>query len=217
MESLINAFVTLFVVTDPVGVAAIFAALTRGMAPVQRRRMALRGVSLATVILIVFFLSGERLLLVLGISLNAFRIAGGILFFMLSIDMVFARQSGLRSTTHEEQEEAAHKADISVFPLAFPLIAGPGAMTTVILMSAPPADLETDLAMFAVVVVVMAFTALALLGAGHITRLLGETGGNVINRLLGLVLAALAVQYVLDGLNGALFQTGAVEIRTPMS
>jgi multiple antibiotic resistance protein len=118
--------------------------------------------------------------------------------------MVFARQSGLRSTTSEEQHEAEHKADISVFPLAFPLLAGPGALTTVILMSTSAPGLAVEAGMLAVVVAVMAIAFLALMLAPQLMRLLGETGANVIGRVLGLILAALAVQYVFDGVRGGL-------------
>ena len=135
MESLLNAFVVLFVVVDPIGVALIFFTLTRDLSTSQQRRTALRGTALATVILLIFFLIGDDLLHRLNISIPAFRIAGGALLFLLAIDMVFARQSGLRSTTTREQEEAEHKQDVSVFPLAFPLIAGPGALTTVFVIT----------------------------------------------------------------------------------
>jgi multiple antibiotic resistance protein len=150
-----------------------------------------------------FFFAGDGLLRLLGIGLPAFRIAGGALLFLLAIDMVFARQSGLRSTTEREQAEAEHKRDISVFPLAFPLIAGPGALTTVLLMSASAGGLSLRTAMVAVVLAVSGLTLFALLAAGRILRLIGETGANVLSRLFGLVLAALAVQYMLDGLHAA--------------
>ncbi len=126
MEILINSFVVLFVVIDPIGVALVFNTLTRNTEVEHQRRTALRGVALATGILLVFFLIGDALLQRLGISIPAMRIAGGTLLFLLAIDMIFARQSGLRSTTRREQHEAEHKEDVSVFPLAFPLIAGPG-------------------------------------------------------------------------------------------
>lgn len=204
MEPVLSAFVTLFVVVDPIGVAAVFAAFSHGIPSDYARRMAIKGAVLALVILIVFFFVGERLLALLGIGIDAFRAAGGVLLFLLAVDMVFARQSGLRSTTTEEQHEAEHKADISVFPLAFPLLAGPGALTTVILMSTSVAGLAVEAGMLAVVVAVMVIAALALVLAPRLMRVLGETGANVIGRVLGLILAALAVQYVFDGVRGGL-------------
>jgi multiple antibiotic resistance protein len=203
VDLLLTAFVTFFVVIDPIGVAATFAVLGRGLQAAERRRAALRGVVLATSMLAVFFFAGDALLRALGISVHAFTIAGGALLFLLAIDMVFARHSGLRSTTEREQAEAAHRDDISVFPLAFPLIAGPGALTTVILMSAASQELAPRAGLLVVILAVLVLTALALLLASRLARVLGETGANVITRMFGLVLAALAVQYVINGIKGA--------------
>lgn len=203
MELLLNYFVVLFIVVDPLGVAPLFASLTRGAGVAAQRHMALRATALATAILLVFFFVGDGLLRLLGIGIPAFRIAGGALLFLLAIDMVFARQSGLRSATEREQAEAEHKRDISVFPLAFPLIAGPGALTTVLLMSASAGGLGVRAGMVAVVLAVSGLSLLALLAAGRILRLIGETGANVLSRLFGLVLTALAVQYMLDGIHAA--------------
>lgn len=203
MEILFNTFVVLFIVIDPVGIAPIFIALTRNESKVYRRKMAIRGTALAAAILLVFFFLGDSLLAALSIGIPAFRIAGGALLFLLAIDMVFARHSGLRSTTTEEQHEAANKHDVSVFPLAFPLIAGPGALTTVLLMAASRTSLAIFFGMLVILVMVLALALLSLLGAPTILRLLGETGTNVISRLLGLLLAALAVQFVIDGVKTA--------------
>jgi MarC family membrane protein len=200
MNSLLHIFIALFVVLDPIGLAPMFTALTRGVAADVQRRMAIKGTALATVILLVFFFSGDVLLHSMGISLAAFRIAGGVLLFLLAIDMVFARQSGLRSTTEREQQEAEHRQDVSVFPLAFPLIAGPGALTTVILMATtgqPPAFI---IGMLVILLAVLTLTLISLLTAARLMRFLGETGANVISRVLGVVLAALAVQFIIDGL-----------------
>ena len=205
MDVLFSAFVTLVIVVDPIGNAPIFTALTHNMAPAYRRRMAIRGIVIATAILVMFLLFGGWLLETLGIGIAAFRIAGGILLFLLAIDMVFARQSGLRSTTVQEQQEAEHKRDVSVFPLAFPLIAGPGALTTVLLMNSPRPEFSILTGLLAVLLLVLGLTLISLLCADHIMRLLGETGTNVITRLMGLILAALAVQYVLDGVATAFF------------
>lgn len=203
VDVLINTFVVLFIVVDPIGMAPIFAALTRGASRDRQRVMALRGTMLAAAILFVFFLVGNRLLDALQIGLPAFRIAGGCLLFLLAIDMIFARQSGLRSTTAEEQIEAEHKHDVSVFPLAFPLIAGPGALTTVLLMASSWSGMTMFLSMLAVLTLVLGLSLLSLLFAPTIMRMLGETGANVISRLFGLILAALAVQYVIDGIKAA--------------
>lgn len=203
MESLLNAFVVLFVVVDPIGVALIFFTLTRDLSTSQQRKTALRGTALATAILFVFFLIGDDLLHRLNISIPAFRIAGGALLFLLAIDMVFARQSGLRSTTTREQEEAEHKQDVSVFPLAFPLIAGPGALTTVLLMASSAKQNLIFAGMIGILFAVLASTLLSLLLAPRIMHVLGETGTNVISRLFGLILAALAVQFIVDGIKAS--------------
>ncbi len=199
-----NAFITLLVVVDPVGVAALFAALTFGDEPRVRLRTALKGTLLATGILLVFTLLGGRLLDALGISVPAFRIAGGALLFLLSVDMVLARDSGLRSTTLRENEEAATRQDISVFPLAIPLIAGPGALTSMLLLSGRgPGGGAATVAVLGVMVATMALTLGALLVAARLMRVIGVTGAGVISRVLGILLAALAVQFVLDGLRTA--------------
>lgn len=133
MDAWINHFITLFSVFDPIGVAWLFAAMTLGCSRREQRRTAIRATLLAGLILLLFTVTGTRALDWFGVTLPAFRIAGGALLFLVSIDMVFARQSGLRSTTASEQHEAQLKQDVSVFPLAFPLLAGPGAITTVLL------------------------------------------------------------------------------------
>lgn len=196
----INSFLLLFVTIDPVGVMPMFAALGAHLPEAARRRAALRGVLLAAAILLVFGLVGDRLLTALGIGLPAFRIAGGSLLFLLAIDMIFARHSGLRSTTKGEYHEAEQRQDISVFPLAFPLLAGPGALTTILLMTAGQrGDAMLLGVVFAALLLVLLLTWLALRLAGPLLRVLGETGANVIGRLLGLLLAALAVQFIVDG------------------
>lgn len=205
VENLLNAFTVLFVVIDPIGVAMIFAALTHRHSESQRRRMAIAGTVLSGAILLTFFILGDNLLTLLGITLPAFRIAGGILLFLLAIEMVVVRQSsGLRSTTVREQDEAEHKEDVSVFPLAFPLIAGPGGMTTVLLMSAESSGLTASMGLIGILTLVMALMLLCLLFAANIAHRLGETGANVISRLMGLILAALAMQFILDGVKEGL-------------
>jgi multiple antibiotic resistance protein len=167
--------------------------------------MAVRAIVLSALILLFFVLAGDWLLKALGIGLPAFRIAGGLLLLLLSIEMVFARESGLRSTTSGEQDEASRKDDLSVFPLAFPLLAGPGAMTSAMLMSAQTRDsLPMFVGSILILLAVLGLSLLVLLSCGRIMRLLGETGANVIGRLLGVVLAALAVQFMVDGIRSVL-------------
>jgi len=201
LEKMLNMFIVLLVVVDPVGVTPVFGALTRGGGELHRRRMAVKGTLLAAGILLIFALIGDWLLTTLGITLPAFKIAGGILLFLIAMDMVFARQSGGRSTTGREQEEARHKEDISVFPLAFPLIAGPGALTTILLMVGEShGNPLYFVSMIGVLLVILLLTLVCLLMAGRLMKILGETGANVMDRLFGVILAALAVQFVLDGI-----------------
>ncbi|HEY4136398.1 MAG TPA: MarC family protein [Alphaproteobacteria bacterium] len=204
LDIALTAFVTFFVVLDPPGMGPTFIAITRGESADYRRLMALRGSLLALAILLIFAFAGDLILRGLGISIAAFRIAGGILLLLISIDMLFARGTPLRRTTEREEIEAEHKRDISVFPLAIPLIAGPGALTsTVLLMGRAGHSLLLQSAVLAALVLVMAIMLAVLLAANRMTKLLGETGTNVIGRVLGIVLAALAVQYVIDGIKDA--------------
>jgi MarC family membrane protein len=204
MDVIVHAFVTLFVIIDPIAVSAIFIGLTQGGDDSYRRRMAVRGTAIAAIVLLVFAFLGEYLFFALGITLPAFSIAGGALLFLLAIDMVLARRSGLRSTTVSEDREADRKEDISVFPLAIPLITGPGAMTSVLLlMERYSGNVLRQFAVVVVVVAVMALTFAALSYASKVTRLLGVTGVNVVGRVFGIILAALAVQFILNGLKGS--------------
>lgn len=207
MEQLITIFVTFLVVVDPVGVSPMFAALTRGGNARYRRRMALKGTFIATLITLFFVFTGDAVLRFLGISLAAFRVSGGLLLLLLAIDMIFARPSGLRSATVREQEEAHYKDDISVFPLAFPLLAGPGTLTTILLTTSGLRFQDQPLlflGLLGVLLAVMLLTLLCLLLAPQLLKLLGATGANVIGRLLGVILAALATQFMLEGLRTGL-------------
>jgi multiple antibiotic resistance protein len=211
LEVGINSFLLLFVTLDPIGVTPMFAALSAHQDEAARRRTATRAVLLASTILVAFGLGGDHLLRALGIGLPAFRIAGGTLLFLLAIDMVFARHSGLRSTTRGEYHEAEHRQDISVFPLAFPLLAGPGALTTILLLASGQRGEPILLgAVLGALVLVLMLTWAVLRLAGPLLRVLGETGSNVIGRLLGLLLAALAVQFMVDGVT-AVMQGGGVQ------
>ena len=201
-EFVFNSFVTLLVIVDPLGLAPIFAALTRGYPEKRKREAAIRGTALGAVILFVFALVGDALLGALGIGLPAFRTAGGILLFLLALDMIFARPTGLRSRTVREQEEESYEQDISVFPLAIPLLAGPGAITTVLLYTGG-ASLTQVAVLMAVLSAVLLLTLVSLLLAPRIMLLFGETGANVLSRVLGVLLAALAVQFVIDGIQSS--------------
>jgi len=204
LDLAITAFVTFFVVLDPPGMGPMFIAITRGESAEYRRLMALRGSFVALVILLVFAFTGDLMLRGLGISLAAFRIAGGVLLLLIAIDMLFARTTPLRRTTEAEEIEAERKEDISVFPLAIPLIAGPGALTsTVLLMGRAGDSYLMKGAVLAALLAVMAIMLIVLLAGDRMNRLLGETGTNVVGRVLGIVLAALAVQYVIDGIKEA--------------
>jgi len=205
---LISAFVTFFVVVDPIGVAVVMGGLTHGLPAGLRHSIAWRGVAVAGVILIAFAFVGEALLHALGITLPALRVAGGLLLFLLSIDMVFARPSGIRNPTGPEQEEASHRVDIAVFPLAFPLLAGPGALTSVVLLMARASATVEGAIVIGALVAVLALAYLALRFAGRIGALLGVTGANVVGRISGVILAALAAQFVLDGLGQGLPRPG---------
>jgi multiple antibiotic resistance protein len=198
-EFVFNSFVTLLVIVDPPGLAPIFAALTRGYSEKRKREAAIRGTIIGGVILFIFALVGDALLGALGIGLAAFRTAGGVLLFLLALDMIFARPTGLRSRSVRDQEEDSYEQDISVFPVAIPLLAGPGAITTVLLYTGGTGAAGTLLFM-GVILAVLVLSLGALLLAPRIMHLLGETGANVISRVLGVLLAALAVQFVFDGL-----------------
>ncbi len=201
--SLITAFVTLFVVIDPIALVPLFIALTRGFSDARRRRVALRACLLAAVLLTVFGLLGDSVLKFIGISMPAFRIAGGILLFLTALDMLFERRSKRREGQARNAEEDDTHDDPSVFPLAVPLIAGPGAMATMVLLAgAPGVTWPEVLAIHVIMTSVVALTFVCLLGAGLMERALGPVGINVVTRLLGMLLAALSVQFVLDGLRG---------------
>ncbi|WP_455207355.1 MarC family protein [Kaarinaea lacus] len=205
MDIYINAFVVLFVVVDPIAIAPLFLSFTTNNTARQRKHMVVKGVLLATAMLLVFYLFGEWLLKAMGITIPAFRIAGGILLLLIAIDMILVYQSPIRSTTSDEQHEAELKQDISVFPLAFPLISGPGALTTVLLMASNTRDNIQMAGMIAIILVIMLATFVVLRLAPRMTKLMGETGTNVLSRLFGLILAALAVQYMIDGIKSAFF------------
>lgn len=200
LESALFALVALLVILDPPGTAVIFATMTARNPPAERRAMAIRGCTIAFIVLMVFALAGGWLLRALGIGLPAMKVAGGLLLFLLATEMVMGRTS-LRASDDEQRAAAATDDDISVFPLAIPLLAGPGGMTTMVLLAeqAKGSLLQLALACLALAVALGATLAF-LLAAPLVTRLLGQTGGHVIGRVLGVLLAALAAQIALDGI-----------------
>jgi multiple antibiotic resistance protein len=207
----IPAFVTLFVVIDPPGCAPIFASLTGGTTAQHRRAMAIRASGVAALILLAFAFGGKPFLKALGISLDAFRIAGGLMLFLIAIDMVFEKRTERREHRAEQvtkDAEAQHTplegTDVSVFPMAMPMIAGPGSIaSTMLLMSAQTGSMTGKLAVTAALGANLLLTLLALLSAGALMRLMGKTIAAVVTRLLGVILAALATQFVIDGISGA--------------
>lgn len=203
---------TFFATIGPLDVAAIFAALTASSTPEHRRSMALRGTLIATFILILFALVGELVLASLGISLAALRTAGGILLLLIAIEMVFARSTGGTSTTDEEEQEALSKQDISVFPIATPLIAGPGAMgAAILLMADGEGDLTHQLIVLASLLTILLSTYIGMRLAGRIQKLLGVIGMHVITRIMGVLLSALAIQFIFDGVaQSGLVQTSGL-------
>jgi multiple antibiotic resistance protein len=204
IELFTSALITLAVIIDPPGCAPIFASLTRGASPVHRRAMAVRSVLVAWAILVFFALLGEPLLRTLGISLSAFRLAGGIMLFMIALDMVFERRTERREARAQEIEGTPDADDISVFPMAIPMIAGPGSIASIMLLSARASGTIEQLVVLGAMTLVLASTLLALLAAGPLMRLIGAKLEAMITRILGVILAALAVQFVLDGLERSL-------------
>jgi multiple antibiotic resistance protein len=201
IELLLSAFVTLLVVIDPPGCAPIFAGLTREVPARQRRGMAYRAVIVAFAILLFFGLFGEDLLDALGVSLAAFRIAGGIMLFLIALDMVFERRTRRRETRAQEVDADPEHDDVSVFPMAIPMIAGPGSIASVMLLMARSDGLEESLAVLGAMAAVLVLTLLALLAAAPLMRLLGYRMEAMLTRLLGVILAALAAQFVIDGIS----------------
>ncbi len=207
-DHLLKFFVTFLVVVAPIGVIPIFVAMTEDNTERERRKMARRGVSIAGAIFLVFAVGGGPFLRLMSITLDAFRIFGGLLLFLIALEMVFGRPSGSRTTSPEE-EEGKKRPDISVFPLAFPFIAGPGSLAIVMLAFSGAADKPLlFLGLAACIVAALGISLAILYMAAPLMRLMGVTGASVVNRVFGVVLGALAVQYVIDGVRGSLMVAG---------
>jgi len=195
------AFVNFVVIIDPIGVVPFFMAHTAHLDAAGRRATALKSVTIAAAILLFFTLVGQPRIHYLGVSVAAFRIAGGVLLLLLAVDMVLVKESGIRATTQKEEEEASHRPDIAVFPLAVPLIAGPGAMgATILLMADAKGDLVAEAIIIGMMLAVLLLTLGLLLITNKVLRLFGVTAMYVISRVFGVLLSALAVQFMFDGL-----------------
>ncbi|AKM11487.1 MarC family protein [Croceicoccus naphthovorans] len=203
LDLFVSAFVTLFVVIDPPGCAPIYAGLTSEASAAQRRAMAIRASVIALVILLIFALFGETLLGALHIELDAFRIAGGIMLFAIAIDMVFEKRTERRQDRADKVRATPEIEDVSVFPMAMPMLAGPGAIASIMLLMARAEGAGETLAVLGALGLVMMLTLIALLAAAPLMRLFGDQVESVVTRLLGVVLAALAAQFVIDGLRGS--------------
>lgn len=205
IEPFLKFFVVFFLVVEPISLVPVFASLTEGANAAYRRRMAVKSVIVATFIIVGFALSGAAFLDAMGISIDSFRIFGGLLLFLVALEMVFARESGTRTST-DEQAESRRRADISVFPLAFPFMSGPGALTTILLWFGPVSVTQQPVmfaGLLAAALLVLLISLGMMLAAGPLMRVLGATGTNVANRLLGVILGALAVQFIVDGIRAS--------------
>lgn len=199
IELYISSLITFFVVIDPPGCAPIFAGLTAGATATHRRAMALRAVLVSAAILFVFALFGEALLKGLGISLASFRIAGGIMLFLIALEMVFEKRTERREDRAAKVAATPEVEDVSIFPMAMPMIAGPGSIASVMLLMSRNEGIERSVVILGALASILLLTLVALLAAGPIMRVLGAKIEAVITRLLGVLLAALAVQFVIDG------------------
>ena len=214
IELFLSAFATFFVVIDPPGCAPVYASLTTGASAAQRRAMALRAVFVAALILFVFALFGEQLLGALHIQLDSFRIAGGIMLFVIAIEMVFEKRTARREERaqkiiDQQADDQPEVDDVSIFPMAMPMLAGPGSIASIMLLMSQNDGLESSIVILSAMAIVLALTFFTLWAAGPIMRLLGDSAEAVITRLLGVLLAALAAQFIIDGLRGSFNLAGA--------
>ena len=200
----VSALVTFFVVIDPPGCAPIYAGLTAGVDRAHVRAMAVRAVLVSAAILFVFALFGQEILKALGISLDSFRIAGGIMLFLIALEMVFEKRTQRREDRAQKIIDTPEVEDVSIFPMAMPMIAGPGSIASVMLLMSRGHGVERTLVILAAMGAILALTLVALLLAGPIMRIMGQKIEAVITRILGVLLAALAAQFVIDGIRASL-------------
>lgn len=203
IELFLTAFTTLFVAVGPFEVVPMFLALTGHGTSGQRRAIALTAASTASIVLFAFAFGGVGLLSLLGVGLPAFRTAGGILLMMVAADLLLAKHSGISSITTQEEQEAKGAADVAVVPLAIPLIAGPGSMTAIVLLMGKVHTITQGASVLAGLTLVMAITLLSMLSADRLMKLMGVTGSNAVARVSGILLAALAMQFIFDGLSAS--------------
>lgn len=199
LDSLFNAFVTILVTIDPPGLAPLFLAVTRGMNRQERLQVSIRASVIGFGVLALFALAGAAILAAFGITLPAFRVAGGLLLFYIAAEMVFERRNDRKEKSADKAVTKDHIRDIAAFPLAIPLIAGPGAISATVLLSARLPTTGGQIALVAIILTCLILTYLVFVLAERIDGLLGETGRSILTRLLGVILAALAVQFVADG------------------
>ncbi|MBB3143743.1 MULTISPECIES: MarC family protein [Phyllobacterium] len=199
-DTILNAFVTLMVTIDPPGLAPLFLALTTGMNRAERSQVALRSSLTAFIVLTVFAIAGAQILALFGITLGAFRIAGGLLLFWIAFEMIFERRNERKERSAEVAITKDHIRNIAAFPLAIPLIAGPGAISATILLAGTLSSATSRLALIGIILICIASCYIVFFLAERIDRFLGETGRSILTRLLGVILAALAVQFVADGI-----------------
>ena len=206
LELFLSAFAVLFVIIDPPGCAPIFATLTHGTSRKHQKQMAFKSVFVASIILFGFAYAGEFVFSKLGISLDALRIAGGIMLFIIGLNMVFEKRTESREDRAEEMlEEAATPEDISVFPMGIPMIAGPGTMASLLIMMGKTDTLGGQISILAALLLTLILTLITFLIAGPLMKLMGKSVTDVLTRVLGVLLTTLAAQFVLDGVKGALF------------
>ncbi len=200
IEFLINAFAMLFVTVDPIGLAPVFLAVTSGASSTQRRQIALKAVMISGITLLAFFFAGGQLLEVLGISQDAFRVAGGLLLFIIAVEMVFEIRQKRKAESAEKVVEHEDLSQVAVFPLAIPLLAGPATISAIILLAGEAPGVTGQIGLILALVAVLVVSVLIFLLADRIDKLLGSTVQLIITRLFGVLLAALSVQFVADGI-----------------
>lgn len=196
-------FPSMFSIVDPIGVVPVYLALVGGEKPPEQRRTAARATLTATIVLSIFAASGTAIFHFFGITIPAFKLAGGILLFSMALEMMRAHTSGVKSTP-EETTDARARDDVAIIPIGIPLLSGPGAIATAIMWSSRAHGAGEKIALFVSILLVTAITLVTLLSAGRVVKIFGKTGINVVSRIMGLILAATAAQFVIDGVREAM-------------